>query len=98
MKLIIDIDEELYEAYKNRPPMLGDEGMDKIAQAIANGTPVSNEGDIRQRGESMTRWCDNCKNRETCKKYKEEMQSPMSRFFQGCLGGYEEDKSKAVKV
>lgn len=39
MKLIIDIDEELYEAYKNRPPMLGDEGMDKIAQAIANGTP-----------------------------------------------------------
>lgn len=40
MKLIIDIDEELYEAYKNRPPMLGDEGMDMIAQAIANGTPL----------------------------------------------------------
>ena len=39
----------------------------------------------------MTRWCDNCKNKETCKKYKEEMQSPMSKFFQGCLGGYEED-------
>jgi hypothetical protein len=40
MKLIIDIDEELYEAYKGRPPMLGDAGMDMIAQAIANGTPV----------------------------------------------------------
>lgn len=39
MKLIIDIDEELYEAYKGRPPMLGDEGMDMIAQAIANGIP-----------------------------------------------------------
>ena len=40
MKLIIDIDEELYEAYKGRPPMLGDAGMDMIAQAIANGTPI----------------------------------------------------------
>lgn len=40
MKLIIDIPEELYEAYKGRPPMLGDEGMDMIAQAIANGTPL----------------------------------------------------------
>lgn len=37
MKLIIDIDEELYKAYKGRPPMLGDAGMDMIAQAIANG-------------------------------------------------------------
>ena len=40
MRLIIDIDEELYEAYKGRPPMLGDAGMDMIAQAIANGTPL----------------------------------------------------------
>ena len=39
MKLTIDIDEELYEAYKGKPPMLGDEGMDMIAQAIANGIP-----------------------------------------------------------
>ena len=39
MKLLIDVDEELYKAYKDRPPMLGDEGMDMIAQAIANGTP-----------------------------------------------------------
>lgn len=39
MKLIIDIPKELYETYKGRPPMLGDEGMDMIAQAIANGTP-----------------------------------------------------------
>lgn len=40
MKLIIDIDEELYEAYKGKPPMLGDAGMDMIAQAIANGMPL----------------------------------------------------------
>lgn len=40
MKLIIDIDEELYAAYKGKPPMLGDAGMDMIAQAIANGTPI----------------------------------------------------------
>ena len=40
MKIVIDIPEELYEAYKGRPPMLGDEGMDMIAQAIANGTPL----------------------------------------------------------
>lgn len=40
MKIIIDIPEELYEAYKGRPPMLGDAGMDMIAQSIANGTPL----------------------------------------------------------
>ena len=40
MELIIKIDEELYEAYKGKPPMLGDAGMDMIAQAIANGTPL----------------------------------------------------------
>lgn len=37
--LLIKIPEELYEAYKGRPPLLGDTGMDMIAQAIANGTP-----------------------------------------------------------
>ncbi len=40
MKMIIDISEDLYEAYKNRPPMLGDAGMDNITQAIANGMPL----------------------------------------------------------
>ena len=50
MKLIIDIDEELYEAYKGRPPRLGDEGMDMIAQAIANGTPYEE----RPQGEWIT--------------------------------------------
>lgn len=39
MKIVIDIPEGLFEAYKGRPPRLGDEGMDMIAQAIANGTP-----------------------------------------------------------
>lgn len=39
-KYVIDIPKELYEAYKGRPPMLGDAGMDMIAQAIANGTPL----------------------------------------------------------
>jgi hypothetical protein len=46
MKLIIDINEELYEAYKGRPPRLGDEGMDMIAQAIANG--ISYEDKIEE--------------------------------------------------
>ena len=40
IELVIKIPEELYEAYKNRPPMLGDAGMDMIVQAIANGTPL----------------------------------------------------------
>ena len=40
MKIIIDIPEQLYETYKGRPPMLGDAGMDMIAQSIANGTPL----------------------------------------------------------
>lgn len=39
MELIIKIDEDLYEAYKGKPPMLGDAGMDMIAQAITNGIP-----------------------------------------------------------
>lgn len=52
MKLLIDIDEELYETYKGRPPMLGDEGMDNIAQAISNGTPVYEHE--RLRGEWIT--------------------------------------------
>ena len=40
MKLVIDIPEELYREYKDRPPMLGDAGMDMIARAIANGIPL----------------------------------------------------------
>lgn len=40
IELVIKIPEELYEAYKGRPPMLGDAGMDMIAQAIANGKPL----------------------------------------------------------
>lgn len=51
MKLIIDIPEELYRAYKDRPPMLGDAGIDMIAQSIANGTPLD---DIKAEIESKT--------------------------------------------
>lgn len=40
MELIIKVDKELYEAYKGKPPMLGDAGMDMIAQAISNGIPL----------------------------------------------------------
>ena len=40
VELVIKIPEELYRAYKDRPPMLGDVGMDMIAQAIANGKPL----------------------------------------------------------
>ena len=39
----------------------------------------------------MTRWCDDCKNKETCKKYNEEMQLPSAWLFLGCLGGYEHE-------
>lgn len=45
-ELVIKIPEELYEAYKGRPPMLGDAGMDMIAQAIANGTPLPDGAEI----------------------------------------------------
>ena len=51
MKIIIDIPEGLFEAYKGRPPMLGDEGMDMIAQAIANGIPYEE----RPQGEWIAR-------------------------------------------
>lgn len=40
IELVIKIPKELYESYKGRPPMLGDAGMDMIAQSIANGTPL----------------------------------------------------------
>jgi len=40
MEIVIDIPEGMYEAYKGRPPMFGDEGLDSICQAIANGTPL----------------------------------------------------------
>lgn len=40
IELVIKIPKELYEAYKCRPPMLGDTGMDMIAQSIANGIPL----------------------------------------------------------
>lgn len=40
IELVIKIPEELYEAYKGRLPMFGDAGMDMIAQAISNGTPL----------------------------------------------------------
>lgn len=43
MKIVIDIPQELYEAYKGRPPRLGDEGMDSIAQSIANGIPYEDK-------------------------------------------------------
>lgn len=57
MKIVIDIPEKLYEAYKGRPPMLGDAGMDMIAQSIANGTPLP-KGHYIQKG---LMWeCSNC--------------------------------------
>lgn len=48
MQIVIDIDKELYESYKDRPPMLGDAGMDMIAQSIAKGTPLpEGHGDLK---------------------------------------------------
>lgn len=40
VELVIKVPEDLYEAYKGRPPMLGDAGMDMIAQAISKGVPL----------------------------------------------------------
>ena len=42
----------------------------------------------------MTRWCDDCRHKDTCERYKEEMKSPRASFFQGCLGGYEQEDMK----
>lgn len=38
VEVVIRIPKELYKVYKGRPPMLGDAGIDMIAQSIANGT------------------------------------------------------------
>lgn len=40
IELVVKIPKELYEAYKGKPPRLGDIGMDLVAQSIANGTPL----------------------------------------------------------
>ena len=40
MKIIIEIPKEMYKEYKNKPPMLGDVGIDKICQAISKGIPL----------------------------------------------------------
>lgn len=40
MELVIKLPEEMYKIYHKRPPMLGDKGMDSIAQAIATGIPL----------------------------------------------------------
>lgn len=46
MKLIIDIDEEKYEWVKKNNP---NADINSFVGAIANGTPVSNEGDLISR-------------------------------------------------
>ena len=46
--------------------------------------------------QQMTRLCDNCNDKDTCKIYKEEMKSPRASFFQGCLGGFEENNDKTA--
>lgn len=60
IELVIKIPEELYEAYKGRPPMLGDAGMDMIAQSIANGTPLPKGhgrlGDLDALEEEVSSW------------------------------------------
>lgn len=55
VELVIKIPEELYKAYKGRPPMLGDAGMDMIAQAIAKGTPLpKGHGDLIDRNLALS--------------------------------------------
>ena len=65
MKLIIEIPEELYEAYKGKPPMLGDAGMDMIVQSIAQGIPYEERPHgkwkcTKQGGIPITDMCTNC--------------------------------------
>jgi hypothetical protein len=75
MKLIIDIPDEIYECYKGRPPRLGDEGMDSIAQSIANGIPYEERptGEWESLGfvDKKYAWC-RCSNcHKTTKIYKD---------------------------
>ena len=58
MKRIIDIDEELYEVYKGRPPRLGDEGMDMIAQSIANSVPYEERPQGKWVVQRLQNWFD----------------------------------------
>ena len=66
VELVIRIPEDLYKAYKGRPPMLGDAGMDMIAQAISNGTPLpkgyGNLIDTKEFIESVNDWVDEVDN------------------------------------
>ncbi len=58
MELLIKIPEELYEAYKGRPPMLGDAGLDVIAQAIANGIQLpKGHGDLKDADVMINKLC-----------------------------------------
>lgn len=64
-ELVIKIPEELYKTYKDRPPMLGDAGMDTIAQAIANGTPLP-KGHGRLKDENYFLNILQCEEYKTC--------------------------------
>lgn len=55
IELVIKIPEELYKTYKGRPPMLGDAGMDMIAQSISNSIPLQEHGDLIDKGK-FKRW------------------------------------------
>lgn len=58
MKIVIDIPDGMYEAYKDRPPMFGDEGLDSICKAIANGTPLpKGHGDLIDRTQALRTDC-----------------------------------------
>ncbi len=75
MKLIIDIDEELYKAYKGRPPMLGDGGMDMIVRAVANGMPYKerSQGNWIDYSEDGFVECPFCEHATTCEDNIDEL-------------------------
>lgn len=55
MQIVIELPDELYKAYKDQPPCLGDAGMDMIAQSIAKGTTIP-KGHGRLIDESDIEW------------------------------------------
>lgn len=76
IELVIKIPKELYEGYKGRPPMLGDVGMDMIAQSIANGIPLpEGHGALIDRSEVIKNLLDYKKGKKTLGQCIEDVQT-----------------------
>lgn len=74
VELVIKLPEELYKVYKDRPPKLGDAGLDMIAQSIAKGVLLpKGHGDLKDMNDlcykSQYGCKDNCDYLHTCSLY-----------------------------